>query len=71
MSSVYYKFKNQRGSSRVDFDGPYIAYDQLKREIIRRSLHHASDLDLKIVDEQTRAGDALAMVATSRWAAFC
>eukprot|EP00045_Choanoeca_perplexa_P011314 m.119408 g.119408 ORF g.119408 m.119408 type:complete len:64 (-) comp15589_c0_seq1:2887-3078(-) len=56
MSFVHYKFKNQRGSSVVDFDGPYIAYDQLKRDIIRRSLPKASDLDLKIVDEQTRKG---------------
>eukprot|EP00730_Choanoeca_flexa_P004764 TRINITY_DN11795_c1_g3_i8.p1 TRINITY_DN11795_c1_g3~~TRINITY_DN11795_c1_g3_i8.p1 ORF type:complete len:205 (+),score=31.79 TRINITY_DN11795_c1_g3_i8:256-870(+) len=54
MSYVHYKFKNQRGSSVVDFDGPYIPYDELKRDIIRRSLSKSTDFDLKIVDEHTK-----------------
>ena len=61
MSLVYYKFKNQTGSSVVDFDGACIAYAQLKRDIIRRSLLKGSDL--KIVDEHTHLRKLLGRAA--------
>ncbi|EUC60850.1 mRNA polyadenylation-like protein, putative [Rhizoctonia solani AG-3 Rhs1AP] len=54
-SSVYWKFKSQKGESRVTFDGPTISVSDLKREIILQNnlVSSASDFDLLIFDPTT------------------
>ena len=57
MSHIYYKFKSQKDSSRVVFDGPGISVFDLKREIIAlNKLGSGMDFDLSIYDESTNEG---------------
>ena len=57
MSSIHYKLKNQVGSSVVTFDGPYITFENLKREVLHRIASKASDLDVQIFNEQSGQGE--------------
>jgi protein MPE1 len=57
MSHIYYKFKSQKDSSRVVFDGPGMSVFDLKREIISlNKLGAGTDFDLSIYDESTNEG---------------
>lgn len=56
-SSVFFKFKSQRESTRVEFDGTGISVFELKREIIIKSgLGDGSDFDLFIYTEDGAEG---------------
>ena len=48
-SSVFYKFRNQKESTRIEFDGTGISVFELKRDIIIKSgLGDGTDFDLTI-----------------------
>lgn len=56
-SSVHFKFKSQKESSRVAFDGTGISVFELKREIINQSrLGDGTDFELSIYNEDTGEG---------------
>ncbi|KAL9068051.1 MAG: hypothetical protein Q9157_006626 [Trypethelium eluteriae] len=51
-SSIFFKFKSQKDSQRVTFDGPGISVFEVKREIINISrLGDGTDFDLAIYNE--------------------
>ena len=53
-SAVYYKFKSQRESQRLPFDGTSISVWELKREIIlRNKLGKGTDFDLAVYNADT------------------
>ncbi|KAI9688830.1 MAG: hypothetical protein M1822_001187 [Bathelium mastoideum] len=53
-SSIFFKFKSQKDSQRVTFDGPGISVFEVKREIINIShLGDGTDFDLAIYNEDT------------------
>ncbi len=56
-SSVFYKFKSQKETSRVEFDGTGISVFELKRDIIIKSgLGDGTDFDLAIFHEDGKEG---------------
>ena len=56
-SSVFYKFKSQKGESKVSFDGTGISVFDLKKEILlSNNLGKASDFDLVVFDGSSGEG---------------
>lgn len=59
-SSVFFKFKSQKESTRVEFDGTGISVFELKREIIHKSgLGDGTDFDLFIYTDDNSEGVSL------------
>lgn len=60
-SSVFYRFRNQKETSRIEFDGTGISVFELKRDIIIKSgLGDGTDFDLMIYkDDTTEEGEHL------------
>lgn len=60
-SSVFYRFRNQKETSRIEFDGTGISVFELKRDIIIKSgLGDGTDFDLMIyTDDTTEEGKHL------------
>lgn len=60
-SSVFYRFRNQKETSRIEFDGTGISVFELKRDIINKSgLGDGTDFDFMIyTDDTTEEGKHL------------
>lgn len=68
-SVVHYKFKNQdKKWETLQFDGPVISVNELKRQIAQRSnLGQAGDFDLVLSNQETGFGaNAMRCASTAR-----
>jgi protein MPE1 len=57
-SSVFYRFKSQKGTTRLEFDGTGISVFELKRDIIIKSgLGDGTDFDLAVFTDDGKEGE--------------
>ena len=55
-SVIRWKLKNARGFNVVQFEGPHLTYEQLKREISTKILGRNAESDLRIYSADTGDG---------------
>lgn len=69
MSTVHYKFKNAKNYDNVVFDGPYITVAALKADIVAKAFGPSSEVDLQVINAQTKQGtdhqNSISLIAIS------